>query len=202
MTPAPTRSGLVVVVSAPSGGGKGTILKRVFQQEPRLQHAVSATTRPPRPGEVDRRDYYFIGRDTFQQWIDEGRFVEWAEVHGERYGTLHSELDRLTESGADVVLELDVQGMRSIRRLRSDVVTIFIDPPSLDVLEARLRKRGDVSPDALRTRLANAQGEIAAKNEYDYVLLNDDLNRAVAEFRAILRREREKAGLPAGESPA
>lgn len=202
MSPSADRSGLVIVVSAPSGGGKGTILNRVFGEDNRLRHTVSATTRRPRKGEVDGRHYHFVDEETFRRWIDEGRFVEWAEVHGSLYGTLHSELVRLTQEGADVVLELDVQGMRSLRRVRDDVVTIFIEPPSLEVLEERLRARGGLSEQALWTRLDNAKDEIAAKNEYDHVVINDDLDQAVADFRAILRTERAKAGLPATDFPA
>ncbi len=163
---------------------------------------MSATTRPPRAGEAEGRHYYFVDESTFQSWIEEGRFVEWAEVHGHLYGTLHSELDRLTREGVDVVLELDVQGMRNLCRVRDDVVTIFIEPPSVEVLEARLRDRGGVSEEGLQTRLDNAMDEIAAKNEYDHVILNDDLDRAVADFRQILRNERAKAGLPVTDSPA
>jgi guanylate kinase len=193
MTTAGNDKGLLVVVSAPSGGGKGTILGRAFRHDPRLAHAVSATTRPRRPNEVDGKHYHFVDRETFERWIDEGRFAEWAEVHGQLYGTLYSELDRLCGQGRDVVVELDVQGMRSLRRLRPDAATVFIEPPSLEVLEQRLRKRGDLSEEALRLRLENAKAEMAAKNEYDCRILNDDLDRAVAEFEAFVGRARNCA---------
>ncbi len=188
------RKGLLIVVSAPSGGGKGTILERVMAADPSLRHAVSATTRAPRPGEIDGYHYHFIDRDTFDRWVNQGRFAEWANVHGELYGTLHEELERVRETGADVVLELDVQGMRSIRGLRPDAATVFIEPPSLDTLKERLRKRGDLDAEDFDLRLRNAEAEIAAKNEYDYRILNDDLDRAVAEFAAAVKRFRERAG--------
>jgi len=189
------RTGLIVVVSAPSGGGKGTILQRVSQTDLRLRHTVSATTRPPRPGEVEGKHYYFISRPTFDRWVDEGKFAEWADVHGQCYGTLRAELERVRGTG-DAVLELDVQGMRNIRTLHPEAVTIFLLPPSVQALEERLRNRGDLSPEALALRLKNAQAEIEAKNEYTYLILNDDLDAAVAEFHEILRNERAKAGIP------
>ena len=193
MSSAPTRNGILIVVSAPSGGGKGTILKRAMDADPRLRHAVSATTRAPRVGEIDGHHYHFVDRDTFERWIAQDRFAEWANVHGELYGTLHEELDRLRKSGNDVVLELDVQGMRSMRKMRPDAVTVFIEPPSLELLHARLRRRGDVGDADLALRLRNAEAEIAAKNEYDYRILNDDLDRAVAEFATLVNRSRDRA---------
>lgn len=192
MTPA--RAGLLIVVSAPSGGGKGTILKRVSEADTRLRHTVSATTRPPRPGEQDGKHYYFISRPTFDRWVDEGKFAEWADVHGQRYGTLRAELERVRGTG-DAVLELDVQGMRSIRTQNPEAVTIFLLPPSLEALEERLRNRGDLNAEALALRLRNAEAEIGAKNEYTYQILNDTLDTAVAEFHEILRKERTKAGI-------
>ncbi len=193
MSPAP--AGLIIVVSAPSGGGKGTILQRVSQGDLRLRHTVSVTTRAPRTGEVDGKHYYFVNRQTFDRWVDEGRFAEWAEVHGQRYGTLRAELDRVRGAG-DAVLELDIQGMRSIRGIHPDAVTIFLLPPSMETLEERLRNRGDLSPETLAIRLRNAEAEIATKNEYTHAIVNDDLDAAVAEFQAILRAERARAAQP------
>lgn len=184
------RNGLLIVVSAPSGGGKGTILRRALDADPRLRHAVSATTRAPREGELEGQHYYFVDRETFEKWVAEGRFAEWATVHGELYGTLHSELDRLRAAGQDVVLELDVQGMRSIRRMRPEALTVFIEPPSMRVLEERLRKRGDLPEAALQLRLRNAEAEIAAKNEYDYRIVNDNLDSAVGQFQAFIAKAR------------
>ena len=193
MTERASRSGILIVVSAPSGGGKGSILDRAMRADAALRHAVSATTRAPRPGEINGRHYHFVDRPTFERWIEQGRFAEWANVHGELYGTLHEELDRLAAAGCDVVLELDVQGMRSIRKLRPEAATIFIEPPSLDILKDRLQKRGDLGEKDLALRLRNAQAELAAKNEYDCRILNDDLDRAVADFAAFVLRARERA---------
>lgn len=189
-----TRAGLIIVVSAPSGGGKGTILQRLSAIDPRLRHTVSATTRAPRPGEVEGKHYYFVNRQTFDRWIAEGKFAEWAEVHGQRYGTLNAELDRV-RGGGDAVLELDVQGARAIRAVHPEALTVFLMPPSMAVLEERLRKRGDLTPESLAIRLKNAEAEMAAKNEYTYRIVNGDLDAAVEEFQAILRTERAKAGI-------
>ena len=174
------------MVSAPSGGGKGTILSQAFKRDDSLRYAVSATTREPRPGEIEGRHYIFLSADQFKEWIATNRFAEWAEVHGEFYGTPEQELDDILQSGHDPVLELDVQGMRSMRQQRDDVVSVFIMPPSLEVLEQRLRDRGDVSEEKLRLRLKNAEEEISARKEYDYVILNDDLNEAIDSFVAIV----------------
>lgn len=191
------RRGIVLVVSAPSGGGKGTILARVFANDDRLRHAVSATTRKPRDGEVDGQHYHFLTREEFQRRVEENQFAEWAEVHGERYGTLNSELDDILNSEHDAVLELDIQGRRSIAVQRDDVRSIFLLPPSLEVLEERLRKRGDLSPDQLQLRLKNAKEEISAAKEYDYELVNDVLDKAVAAFEVLLRQAREHPEPPA-----
>lgn len=188
MTPA----GKIFVVSAPSGGGKGTILRHIIEHDDNICHAVSATTRLPRKDEIDGQHYYFLSGQEFDRRIAADEFVEWAEVHGQRYGTLKSELDRLLASGQDVLLELDVQGMQSIQNQRDDVVTIFIFPPSLEILEERLRGRGDLDETTLQLRLHNAQGEIAVKNEYNHQIRNDRLDSAIAEFDAILREERAK----------
>ena len=189
MTPV-GQSGKVFVVSAPSGGGKGTILAKVFEQDDGLRAAISATTRESRKGEVDGEHYNFVSEDEFRRWIEEDRFAEWATVHGEYYGTLKSELSEILGSGHDAVLELDVQGMQSISGGRDDVVSIFIVPPSMEVLENRLRERGDMDEAQLGLRLGNAVEEIAASEEYDYTVLNDDLDKAVAEFLAILKTAR------------
>ena len=185
--------GIVFVVSSPSGGGKGTILADVIQRDSRLRHAVSATTRSPREGEVDGTHYHFLDTQRFKDWIAEGRFAEWATVHGKYYGTLKSELASILDSGFDVVLELDVQGMHSISQQRDDVVSIIILPPSIEVLEERLRGRGGLSEEELQLRLKNAEEEIRAKKEYDHAVLNDTLEDAVKTFETILSEAREKA---------
>ncbi|MDZ4860953.1 MAG: guanylate kinase [Candidatus Hydrogenedentes bacterium] len=185
--------GRVFVVSAPSGAGKHTVLKRVLSGDARLGYSISATTRPPRAGELNGRDYHFLDRETFEKRVSTGGFAEWAEVHGNLYGTLRSELDRAIESGKDVLLELDVQGMRNMRRLGLDMVSVFIMAPSLEELEQRLRSRGTDSDDVIALRLKNARDEIAAKDEYDHVIVNVDIREAVEELKGIIRAARERA---------
>lgn len=167
-----------------------------------LVYSVSATSRPPRPGEVDGEDYRFIGPEEFERWVKEGRFAEWAKVHTSCYGTPKEELDRLLATGRDVVLELDVQGMRSVRGLAYDMRSVFIMPPSLEELERRLRGRGGMEEVELEVRLRNAEEEMASREEYDEVIVNDVLEDAVARFEAIVataRRGREFKG--AGAHP-
>jgi len=185
--------GLLIVVSAPSGAGKGTILKRAMETDRNLLHTVSATTRQPRQGEIEGIHYYFVDHPTFEKWIADGKFVEWAKVHTELYGTLHSELARIRALDRDVVLELDVQGMRSIRKQYPEAITVFIEPPSIEALEARIRERGGMPYETMVLRLKNAKAEIAAKNEYDHRILNDDLDEAVRDFQAIVARARQSA---------
>ncbi len=186
------RQGLLIVMSAPSGAGKAALLAKLREKEAELASPISATTRPKRKGEVHGRDYYFMTEKAFEQGLAAKHFVEWAEVHGFHYGTLESELERCLATGADVILELDVQGMRSLRALHDDVVTVFLMPPSAQELERRLRRRGTDDDEVIRLRLKNARGEMAARREYDYVIMNDDLDRAAAEMANALRREREK----------
>lgn len=178
------------MVSAPSGGGKRAVLARVMARDSGIEYSVSATTRPPRADEVDGRDYYFLSREEFCKRIEDGRFAEWAEVHENLYGTLREELDRKLDTGKDLVLELDVQGMRNVRALYADTVTVFIMPPSFEELERRLRGRGTNSEADIALRLRNAQDEIAACYAFDYIVLNDDLDKAVEDMEAIVRAQR------------
>ncbi len=192
-TAGPARRGIVFVLSAPSGAGKRTVLKGVFDKDLRLGYSVSATTRPPRSGEVEGVDYYFLDREAFERRVATGDFVEWAEVHGNLYGTLQDELERLTASGEDTVLELDVQGMRNLKARGLDMVSVFVMAPSPEELERRLTKRGTDKPDVIELRLANANAEIAARREYDYVIVNEHLDEAVQDLAAIVRAERCRA---------
>lgn len=182
--------GIIFVLSSPSGGGKGSILRRAFAKDRRLCYAVSATTRKPREGEVDGKDYVFATDEQFDKWLEDDRFIEWAEVHGRRYGTLKDQLNKQLQSGSDVVLELDVQGMRSLKTLGYDVVSIFIAPPSLDELERRIRERGGIPEDEIQRRMETAKAEMAVRHEYDHIILNDNLDEAVAEFEAIVAKAR------------
>ena len=184
--------GILFVVSAPSGGGKRSILARVMADDPTLAYSVSATTRSPRPDEIEGESYRFIDTETFREWIKENRFVEWAEVHGQLYGTPKDGLFEKLEDGRDIVLELDVQGMRLIREEYADAVTIFIMPPSFEVLEQRLRGRGDSEEADLVVRLRNAKEEIAAKDEYDFVITNDVLDQAIEQFKELVTQQRKQ----------
>lgn len=188
-----TANGMLVIIAGPSGAGKHTVIRRFRELEPCIAHTVSVTTRAPRAGEVDGEHYYFLDRETFQNRAASGEFLEWAEVHGNLYGTLLAELDRCVKSAPETILELDVQGMRNLRRLGYDIISIFIMPPSLDVLEQRLRNRGTDSNEVIALRLANAEAELAARGEFDYIVVNDLVERAVGDVSAIFRAERCRA---------
>jgi guanylate kinase len=194
--------GILFVVSAPSGGGKTTILKKVMAELPGLVFSVSCTTRAPRPGERDGRDYHFISREAFAEIRSRhpSGFLEWAEVHGNLYGTGREQVERLLGAGKDVVLDIDVQGAMQVRKTSAPVL-IFIAPPSPAELEARLRKRGTESGSAIGLRLENARREMQFMDQYDYLIINDRLTDAVDCLRAIVvaercRRRRSLSGLP------
>jgi guanylate kinase len=187
------KRGTLFVVSAPSGGGKHVVLKGVFAEDASIEYSVSATTRAARPGEVDGRDYFFLTRDEFRRRVDLDDFLEWAEVHGNLYGTPREELSLRLASGKDVIMELDVQGMRSIRARMPEAVTVFIMAPSLEETEHRLRRRGVNTDQDIALRMNNARDEIAARNEYDYIIVNKNVDDAVADMRAIIRAERRRS---------
>ena len=180
----------VVVISGPSGAGKSSFVKALLGRYPRdLVYSVSATTRPRRAHEAEGRDYFFLGREEFQRRVDAGEFVEHAEVHGELYGTLKSQTEAVLRSGRNVLLDIDVQGGRSVRRIYADGVYIFVLPPSLADLEERLRARGTDSEERIKLRLENARREIAIAREYDYAVVNDDLEDATRKVLAIIEAE-------------
>lgn len=186
-------SGRLVVVSGPSGAGKSTVLKRLFQAAPvPLVSSVSATTRPPRPGEVDGTDYHFLSQDDFARRRRRGEFLECFEVFGRGhwYGTLLGEVAPSLEAGNWVLLEIDVQGARSVVEQFGDAITIFLRPPSLEVLEERLRQRHTETEEAIQTRLGRARQEMASADRYRYQVVNDDVDRAVREICDILNTER------------
>lgn len=188
------KQGVLLVISAPSGAGKLTLLNKVREsQAGSFVTTVSATTRAPRTGEVEGQDYYFLTREAFEAKRSSDEFVEWAEVHGNLYGTLYSELDRCLDTGKDVILELDVQGMESLKEIRHDVVTVFLMPPSLEVLEERLRKRGTDEDDVIALRLKNAGDEMAQRHGFDYIVVNDKIDQAASDLEAIIRAERCRA---------
>lgn len=178
------------MVSAPSGVGKTTIIRSVLSTSPGLRYSVSCTTRRPRPGEVDGADYHFIGRDEFLSGLRSGRFLEWAEVHGEYYGTDGLQIENWLAAGDDVLLDIDVQGARQVRCSHPAAYTLFVLPPSMDILEERLRSRGTESPEQIAGRLAAARNEILEAPWYDFIILNDDLEEAIADCNAVLRAAR------------
>lgn len=182
-------SAFPVVLSAPSGGGKTTIARELLKRRPDVGYSVSCTTRQPRPAEVDGRDYYFISPDEFRARKAQGAFAESAEVHGNLYGTLQSEIQRVLAKGQHVVMDIDVQGARQLRTAFPQSVTVFVLPPSGEVLLDRLRKRQTESVSELVARLQSALNELQAVDTYEYVVVNDDLEQSVARVSAIIDAE-------------
>ena len=182
--------GFMVLVTGPSGAGKSTLLKWLMDQDPRLGFSVSCTTRTPREGEVDGRDYFFVSHEEFERRREVDEFVEWAEVHGHYYGTLASELIRSESEGRIPVLEVDVQGgVNVIKRFGDRVLSVFVFAPSMEVLEERLRGRGTDDEASIARRLADARGELEQRNWYRFWLVNDERDRARADLRSIFRAE-------------
>jgi guanylate kinase len=176
----------ILVITGPSGVGKGTLIRLLLDRFPTMALSVSATTRPPRPGEEDGVDYQFLTPEEFQRRVDAGEFLESAEYAGHRYGTLRSELER--DDVNPLVLEIEVQGARQVRERVPEAVSVFIAPPSPDALRERLVGRGSDSPEQVERRLAVAEEELEAKNEFDHVVVNDDLSRAVQELSDLVAR--------------
>jgi guanylate kinase len=185
------RRGLLLVLSSPSGAGKTTLSRRLLDAEPGLKLSVSVTTRQPRPGEVDGRDYFFIDEARFTQMRDEGRLLEWALVFGRLYGTPAEPVEKALLAGEDVLFDIDWQGARQIAEKNSaDLVRVFILPPSAKSLEARLQNRRQDPADIVKARMAEASNEISHWAEYDYVIINDSLDESLAGLRSILAAER------------
>jgi guanylate kinase len=189
-----TRRGLLVILSSPSGAGKSTLARGLMAWDPSLSFSVSATTRPPREGEVDGRDYYFKSRADFQQMVDDGDMLENAEVFGNFYGSPRGPVEAAIADGRDVLFDIDWQGGQQITNsaLKDAVVSVFILPPSIAELEARLNKRGQDSAEVIAGRMTKSRDEISHWAEYDYVLINDDLAVCAAKLEAILTAERLK----------
>jgi guanylate kinase len=177
----------VLVITGPSGVGKGTLIRSLLERIPELELSVSATTRSPRPGEADGVDYHFLSDEEFDRRVREGDFVEHASYAGRRYGTLREELERRTRDGAPVVLEIEVQGARQIARTMPEAVRIFVAPPSEAALRARLIGRGTDDAEEVEARLRTAREELAAKDEFTHVVVNDRLEEAVAALERLVR---------------
>ena len=184
--------GQLFIVSAPSGTGKTTLVERLVQCVPGLRMSRSYTSRPARVGEQDGVDYNFITRERFEKMAREGQFLEWADVFGNLYGTCEADAERVLQQGRDLVLVIDVQGARQVRQRHPDTVGVFVMPPSFEVLERRLRGRSKDTEAAMQRRLETARAEVAAFDEYDYVIVNDELDACVDRLRAIVLAERTR----------
>jgi guanylate kinase len=184
--------GILFVISSPSGGGKGTLIRRLLDAVPGVSYSVSWTTRGPRAGETDGVNYHFVTPEEFARMRERGGFLEWAVVHGHLYGTARSVVEQDLSEGHDIILEIDVQGAAAVRATMSSVVSVFILPPSFEVLRARLTARMTERPDELELRLRNARGEVEQYRHFDYIVLNDELERAAAQLASIVWAERAR----------
>jgi guanylate kinase len=187
---APTTSPFLLLLAGPSGAGKSSVLHPVVEADPRIHFSVSCTTRPRRSNEVDGVDYHFLSEEVFHEAREAGEFVEWAKVHDHFYGTRQADLQAALDRGEIPLLEIDVQGGRQIMdRFGKQLVSVFLFPPSIELLETRLRGRGTEDEAALQRRIANAHAELRACDSYDYWILNDDLEAAIAQLAAIVTAE-------------
>lgn len=184
--------GNLIIISSPSGGGKGTLIKEVMEAIPDVGYSVSYTTRRPREGEEHGRHYYFVSSAEFQNHIDEDGFLEYAEVHGNMYGTSREQTERMTAEGKDVILEIDVQGADAVMKKVPDAVSIFILPPSFEVLKARLTTRATEGSDELTLRLSNSYSEVSQYSKFRYVVINDEVMAASRNLGAIILAERQR----------
>lgn len=184
--------GTLIIISSPSGGGKGTLIKELLASVPHLGYSVSLTTRAPRPGEENGREYHFVTAEEFQSEISDGGFLEYAEVHGNLYGTSLKLIDKITSTGDDVILEIDVQGADSVMAKVPDSVSIFIMPPSFETLRARLIARATEQMNDLELRLRNSLDEVREYTHFNYVVVNDQIDAASQKLAAIIIAERQK----------
>lgn len=192
MTPPPSK-GVLFIVSAPSGAGKTSLVKALLKNDPAIRLSVSYTTRPPRPGESDGRDYHFVDRAQFEKMLADGEFLEHAEVYGNFYGTSKGSIERDLDAGRDVLLEIDWQGAEQVKRHFPQSASIFILPPTFNALRARLAGRGQDSEEVIERRLAAAAHDVAHAEAFDYIIVNDDFDHALADLVAITRSIRHQA---------
>jgi guanylate kinase len=188
----PERRGLLIILSSPSGAGKSTLAKRLMEWDPSLEFSVSATTRPPRSGEVDKKDYYFVTQEDFRRWVTEGEMLEHAHVFGNNYGSPKSPVEEAISAGQDVLFDIDWQGAQQIKTssLSSHTLSIFILPPSIAELKRRLVSRGQDTPETIAKRMRKSWDEISHWDGYDYVLINDNLDETEAKLKTIIEAER------------
>ncbi len=184
--------GKLIVISAPSGCGKSTVVHALMERRPNLKFSISATTRKPREGEEDGKDYFFVSRERFMEMVAEDAFLEHAVYVENCYGTPRKALDDMLESGLDVMLDIDVQGAFQIREKRPDALMVFLMPPSFEELEKRLILRGKDSMEVIKNRLITAREECKVADKFDYIIVNDDVERAVSEFSSIIDKEKNK----------
>ena len=185
-------SGKLIVISGPSGVGKSTVIKQVMEACPNLKFSISATTRPQRPTEVDGVNYFFVNRESFEEMIRDEKLLEYAEYVGNYYGTPEDPVDQALAEGNDILLHVEPIGALNVKRRRPDAVLIFMVAPSFSILEQRLTGRGDTAPDLVRSRLERARWEYTQANQYDYLVVNDDVNKAVGEICSIITAEKCK----------
>jgi guanylate kinase len=185
------RRGLMLVLSSPSGAGKSTLSRRLLQSDPRISLSISVTTRPKRPTEVDGKDYFFVGPERFEEMVRKGEFLEHATVFGNRYGTPKAAVEKLLASGRDVLFDIDWQGAQQLaQKAKDDLVRVFVLPPTRVELERRLKERAQDSAEVVSRRMKEANNEISRWSEYDYVIINDDVEKAQAQLEAIVAAER------------
>lgn len=183
------REGVLYVISAPSGAGKTSLCKEIIDIFPNLRHSVSYTTRPPRNGEVHGRDYFFVGKEEFDRMVEAGEFAEWAEVHGNFYGTSLATLKESRSEGIDLILDIDCQGARQLKGRFEGGVYIFVLPPSIEELRRRLDNRSSDSQEVIERRIQNASGEIKEARWYDYIIVNDKFSEALEQLKSVLIAE-------------
>lgn len=191
-TPSSEYPGNLFVVAAPSGAGKSSLVNALMEVDSRLSHSVSHTTRPPRGQEVHGREYYFVSNEQFDTMVSQNMFLEWAKVHGNRYGTSRHAIEERIAQGGDIILEIDYQGALQVKQLFRNAILIFILPPSWDELKSRLQRRGEDAPEVIEQRLVNAAQEVAQVKEFDFVIINERFELALFDLKSVVHAQRLK----------